>query len=257
MAPWSPPDASIRTRVSCCIIAFNEADRIARTIDSVRGLVDEVIVVDSGSTDGTQALAERLGARVVHRDWEGYGPQKRFAEEQARNDFVLNLDADEWLSDALRAELRGILSQERMPASSFRMRMTMVYPHHDRPHLMADSHNYIRLYDRTKTRFAASMVHDTVEPTADVIQLKGLAYHQSFRSIAHLVRKEIGYYELQKREKTKNKALLVLRVFTEIPWQFFKFYFVRGHVFGGFYGFILSVAVAFMRWTRVLVLLGY
>jgi len=257
MELWPPPDPLIRTRVSCCIIAFNEADRIGRTIASVRGLADEVIVVDSNSTDGTRAVAEGMGARVVDRAWEGYGPQKRFAEDQARNDFVLNLDADEWLSDALRTEMRQVLSREHMPASSFRMRMTMVYPGQERPHFMADSHNYIRLYDRTRTRFADSLVHDTVEATPDVVQFKAPAYHQSFRSIAHLVRKEIGYYELQKKEKAKNKTLLVLRVFTEIPWQFFKFYFVRGHIFGGFYGFILSVAVAFMRWTRVLVLLGY
>ena len=257
MAQWTPPDPSIKTRISCCIIALNEADRIGRTINSVRSLVDEVIVVDSGSTDGTPTIAENLGARVVEHKWEGYGPQKRFSEDQCRHDFVLNLDADEWLPDALRTELRGILAQEKMPASSFFMKMTMVYPKRDKPHLFADAHNYIRLYDKTKTRFADSLVHDAVPPTPDVLQLQAPAYHQSFRSIAHLVRKEISYYELQKLEKKKNKPMMVARVFTEIPWQFFKFYVIRGHMFGGFYGFILSVAIAFMRWTRLLILLGY
>ena len=116
------------TPVTCTIIAKNEVDRIARAIESVRGLVDEILIIDSGSTDGTQALAESLGARVVFNEWVGYGQQKRFAEDQARNDWILNLDADEWLSDQLRAELFGLLATPPK-VSTYKMRVTIVYPH--------------------------------------------------------------------------------------------------------------------------------
>lgn len=243
--------------VTCTIIAKNEADRIARTIRSVVGLVDEVLVVDSGSTDGTQKLAASLGARVVHNPWTGFGPQKRFAEDQARNDWILNLDADEWLPDALRAELAALLAFDELPARAFRMRMTMVYPGRDRPRPFADFHNYVRLYDRRATRFSASPVHDEAPPTPDARQLQAPAYHQSFRSISHLLRKELDYFELQGRTLEKPKILLALRLPLEGPFQFVRYYILRRHIFGGAYGFVLSVAMAFMRWMRLVILMGW
>ena len=108
-AAGAPTPAGRPNRVVCTIIACNEADRIERAIRSVSGLVDETLVIDSGSTDATVALCERLGARVVHHPWSGYGPQKRFAWEVANADWILNLDADEWLSEDLREELARIL----------------------------------------------------------------------------------------------------------------------------------------------------
>ena len=243
--------------VTCTIITKNEADRVARAIESVRGLVDEVLVVDSGSTDGTQALCESLGARVIHNDWVGFGPQKRFAEDNSRNDVILNLDADEWLTDALREEVRAVLAQAEPPAKSYRMRMTMVFPHHEKPRLFADFHNYVRLYDRRATRFDNSLTHDEVPPTPDAVQLRSPAYHRSFRSLGALVRKELDYFELQKREKTKNRAALMLRLPIEMPWQFFKYYFLRRYIFGGLYGFAAAIVVSFMRFMRLVILLGW
>ena len=81
--------------LSIFLIVKDEADRIGATLDAVAGLAAEVVVVDSGSTDGTRAIAEAKGARVVHHDFAGYGPQKRFAEEQCSHPWLLNLDADE------------------------------------------------------------------------------------------------------------------------------------------------------------------
>src|SRR5690606_33257698 len=97
-------DVMQREGLSCCIIAENEGDRIARCIEAVRGIVDEVVVVDSGSKDDTVAKAEALGARVIYNAWVGYGPQKRFAEDCAQNDWILNLDADEIVTPELARE---------------------------------------------------------------------------------------------------------------------------------------------------------
>ena len=242
--------------VTCTIIAFNEADRIARAIRSVAGLAGEVLVVDSGSTDGTQDIARSLGARVVFNPWTGFGPQKRFAEDAACHDWILNLDADEWLGEDLRAELQALLAGNDLPARSFRMKMTMVYPQRQKPCLLADYHNYIRLYDRRATRFADSLVHDEVPATADARQLQAPALHQSFRSLSHLVRKELDYYALQKSALRKSKLALALRLPFEFPLQFIKFYILRHHIFGGAYGLVLSLVIAFMRWLRLLILMG-
>src|SRR6266576_7057339 len=90
--------------VTATIITLNEADRIAETIASL-SCCDEVIVVDSGSTDGTQAIAERCGARVLTRTWDGYSKQKNFAAEQAKHDWILSIDADERLSAELADDI--------------------------------------------------------------------------------------------------------------------------------------------------------
>src|SRR5438132_13638376 len=97
-----------RLPISAFIIAKNEADRIARAILSVRDWVDEVIVIDSGSTDNTVALSESLGARCMFNAWSGFGPQKVFGETQCRNKWLLNLDADAELTPACAAELKAL-----------------------------------------------------------------------------------------------------------------------------------------------------
>ena len=97
--------------ISCFIIAQNEADRINKTINYVKDLVNEIIVIDSGSTDGTQEIAENLGCKVLYNKWNGFGPQKRFGEDCAKNKWLLNLDADEYLSNDLQLEIRDIFSK--------------------------------------------------------------------------------------------------------------------------------------------------
>ena len=210
--------------VTCTIIAKNEVDRIERAILSVRDLVQEVIVVDSGSTDGTQALAERLGARVIHNDWVGYGPQKRFAEDQSKTDWIFNLDADEWLSEPLRAELRALFAGPSLPAATYKMRVTIVYPQRETPAPFADSTVCLRLYDRRVVRFSDSLVHDNVPETKDVVMLAGRIHHKSFRRLADVVRKELDYFELQAKEKRKGRLEMALRLPIEFPFQFFRYY---------------------------------
>ena len=110
--------------ISCFIIAQDEADRITNTIESVIDFVDEVIVIDSGSTDGTQDLARQLGCKVFFNKWNGYGPQKRFGEDCTKNEWLLNLDADEYLSDQIKSCLLYTSPsprdkrQSRMPSSA-------------------------------------------------------------------------------------------------------------------------------------------
>lgn len=100
--------------ISGVVITKNEADRIGRCLDSMRGLCAELVVVDSGSTDDTVAVATAHGARVVHQDWLGYAAQKSFANTRAVHDWLLLLDADEWLSDGTEARIRGLFADGRV-----------------------------------------------------------------------------------------------------------------------------------------------
>src|SRR5690606_19398646 len=103
--------------LSCCIIAKNEGDRIEACIKAASRIADEIVVVDSGSTDDTVAKAKALGAKVYFRAWDGFGPQKRFAEECASNDWILNLDADEVVTPELAGEIAEVMrTPARLPA---------------------------------------------------------------------------------------------------------------------------------------------
>lgn len=241
-----------RIPLSCFIITQDEADRIGRTIDCVKDWADEVVVIDSGSGDDTVKIAEAHGARVLHRAWTGYGEQKRFGEDNCRNDWLLNLDADEVLRADLAAEIRALFAGGAPQLSFYRFRLVHIYPGDSRPRPFADYHNYIRLYDRTRGRFSASAVHDEVDPRgAAVGQLKGRADHYSLRSLSHLIDKLNKSTDLQGKSVTKRRALLPLRIVIEFPVTFFKFYILRRHFTGGIKGFVFALVHATFRVVRL------
>ena len=177
--------------ISCFIIAQDEADRITNTIESVIDFVDEVIVIDSGSTDGTQDLARQLGCKVFFNKWNGYGPQKRFGEDCTKNEWLLNLDADEYLSDQIKSEILQIFDDNNKHYNFFSMKVTPIYPNWKKPRLFSASHQCVRLYNKRFGRFSNSPVHDSVETNnSKIFYFKNHIYHNSVRSFKHLIEKE-------------------------------------------------------------------
>ena len=243
--------------ISCFIIAQDEADRITNTIESVIDFVDEVIVIDSGSTDGTQDLARQLGCKVFFNKWNGYGPQKRFGEDCAKNDWLLNLDADEYLSDQIKSEILQIFDDNNKHYNFFSMKVTPIYPNWKKPRLFSASHQCVRLYNKRFGRFSNSPVHDSVETNnSKVFYFKNHIYHNSVRSFTHLIEKEESYIQLQSKTlKDKNKIFLFLRIFVEFPLAFVKYYFIRRHFTGALTGLVTALILAYYRWKRVVALL--
>ena len=127
----APP--ATRTPVTCTIVAYNEADRIHRAIESVKDLVDEILVIDSGRPTAPWRLCESFGARVTYNPWPGYGPQKRLAEDLAKHDWILNLDADEQLSDDLREEIWQAIAHPIPSERAFSVARVDIYPKRDKP----------------------------------------------------------------------------------------------------------------------------
>ena len=242
--------------ISCFIIAQDEADRIANTIESVIDIVDEVIVIDSGSTDGTQDLARQLGCKVFFNKWKGYGPQKRFGEDCAKNEWLLNLDADEYLSDQIKSEILQIFDDNNNHYNFFSMKVTPIYPNWKRPRIFSASHECVRLYNKRFGRFSNSPVHDSVETkNSKIFYFKNHVYHNSVRSFKHLIEKEESYIQLQSKTlKDKNKIFLFLRIFVEFPLAFIKYYFIRRHFTGALTGLVTALVLAYYRWKRVIVL---
>jgi glycosyltransferase involved in cell wall biosynthesis len=246
--------------VSCFIIAQNEAKRIVPAIRSVRDWVDEIVVVDSGSTDGTDALARAEGARVIHHDWAGFGQQKRFAEEQCRNDWLFNLDADEVVTPELATEIRALFRGSEGPsAAAFGMPVNLVYPGRARPRLLARDHYCLRLYDVTRVRFRNSTLHDSVDPGNEPVgHLRGSIHHYSFSSLAELAKKydaRSRYFALH--AKTKPLLLLGARMIIELPTAFLKYYAGRRHFTGGWIGVRVAGIIAYYRWLRVVRMYRY
>lgn len=244
-----------RLPLSVFIIARNEADRIARPIESVIGWVDEVIVIDSGSTDDTIAVAEKLGARVVPNEWPGYGPQKRFGEDRCRNDWLLNLDADEEITPELAAEIQARFADgSHADADGWRIMIRDMYAHEKAPAAWAYGYHQIRLYDRRKGRFSESIVHDTVRPRegTKIANLSGIMAHRSIRSLEFQVGKYNRYSDMQVEDmRAHGRKLPRSRLLTEFPVSFFKAYFVRKYRKYGWWGFILSMNYAHARFLRV------
>ena len=138
------PD-NARPPISAFIIALNEADRIGKAIAGLREWVDEVVVIDSGSSDETVALSAGLGARVLHNPWPGYGRQKRFGEASCRNQWVLNVDADERVTPELADEIVRLFRHGRPPDDAYRIRIVDVHPQGGRAAPLAFAYAPIRL----------------------------------------------------------------------------------------------------------------
>ncbi|MDJ1159281.1 glycosyltransferase family 2 protein [Chelatococcus sp. SYSU_G07232] len=240
--------------ISAFIITFNEADRIGRTIRAVRELTDDLVVVDSGSSDATREIAESLGARVFVNAWPGYGPQKRFAEDQCRHNWLLNIDADEVIPEDLAAEIADLFAQGEPAADAYEIRIAEIFPGESAPHSLAYALAPVRLYRRDKGRYSPSTVHDRVDLAAGarVERLKGTIHHFSVRSIGHQIAKLNAYTDAQADDLDKRGiSVPTLRLFVEFPAAFLKAYIGRRHFLRGTYGFMTAMNFAFFRYLRV------
>ncbi|MGF1445658.1 MAG: glycosyltransferase family 2 protein [Pikeienuella sp.] len=246
---------SPRLPVSAFLITLDEAERLPRAIASL-DFCDEIVVVDSGSRDGTQEIARAAGARVVHRDWEGYGPQKAHAERLCRNDWVLNIDADEWVTPQLAAELKTLFAENAPPPAAYRLPILTVYPGDERPRPFADDYRVVRFYHRAIGRYRAHPVFDRVEVVGRARPLRGPLWHAPVLDWAHFVAKENRYTSFQAVAARRDRRWLRLRLVVEFPLAFLKFYFLRRHVFGGSKGFAFAMIAAFGRWLRIAKLLS-
>lgn len=238
--------------LSIFIIARNEADRLPRTLAAVQGLSDDIVLVDSGSTDGTQELARATGARVIGNAWPGYGPQKRFAEEQCHRPWLLNIDADEVIPPDLADEIAAAIAADT--ADAYEIRIAEIFPAEEKPHALAYALAPVRLYRKDKGRYSPSLVHDRVDlaPGARVARLKGTIHHFSVRSIGDQIAKLNAYTDQQVTDLVaRGKRIGTWRLFVEFPAAFLKAYVIRRHFVRGIYGFITAMNFAFYRWLRV------
>src|SRR5262245_60736616 len=167
--------------ISTVVITKNEERNLPRCLASVRSCSQEVVVVDSGSTDGTLDAAKRAGARVIPQEWLGYGKQKQFALEQARSPWVFSIDADEEVSPELQAEI-GRLD---FSADGYSVGRRVWYLGRWIRYGTWNPDRVLRLFRRDRARFTPERVHETVELAGRAARLRWPLYHYSYRDIAH------------------------------------------------------------------------
>ena len=241
--------------ISVFIIAKNEADRIAKTIKSVKSIANEIVVVDSYSSDETPLIAKNLGAKVIFNHWNGYGEQKIFAQNQCSNKWLLNLDADEELSAELAEEIKNIFSKSIAEnVAGFYIKIVNKFSFETKPKKFAYYYNQFRLYNIDYAGFRDSTVHDSVilkNNDKQVLQLKNIVHHQSFRSFNHWIEKINSYSEMQALDAVKNnKKISGFKIFFTPFISFFKAFIVRRYFIYGLDGVIYSLLFAFSRFAK-------
>ncbi len=240
--------------LSISIISRNEETNIRRCLESAAGLAEEIVVVDSGSTDRTREVAESLGARVVHQDWLGHRDQKNVALGLCTRPWVLALDCDEELSPELRQSIERFFqdgSPDAWDGAECNRKVWFLgrwithgdwYP--DRK---------LRLFRRELATWAGSPEHDYIELTGSrrVTRLPGDLHHYSFPTMSRYVEKINTFSDVfLARQKAEGRKWSLFANVTRPWWRFFRAYFLRRGFLDGFPGFWIAVSTAYFAFVR-------
>lgn len=242
--------------LSLVVITFNEEKNLDRCLASASGLVNEIVVVDSYSTDGTVAIAEKYGARVVQRAFDGYAQQKNFATAQASHDWILSLDADEQLTPGLTHSIRQLLSSPRHFV--YKMARLTNYCGQWIRHCGWYPDYQVRLYNRTMGRWQELKVHEywkLTDASAGMGMLDGDLLHYSFTSIEQHKRKIERYTDLAAEAAVeKGKKGSLPKVIFSPVWHFISEYFFRLGFLDGYHGWVicrLSAWSAYLKYSKI------
>ncbi|KGU43762.1 glycosyltransferase family 2 protein [Xanthomonas citri] len=241
MSSSTAPDE--RPRICACIIAFNEADRLRDCLASL-AFCDEIVVVDSGSTDATTAIAiaSEYGARVLHRAFDGYRSQKAFCVAQASHDWVLCLDADERVSDALRTSIIAARDAGFATAAGYRFARLSDYFGRFLRHGNAYPDRVLRLFDRRRGGWRGKReIHEAASVDGPVETLAGDLIHYPYRSLMQQLTKTQRYAQMMaEHEHARGKRATWSKLVLAPAWRFWRGYLLRGGFRDGWHGLIYA-----------------
>jgi len=237
--------------ISAVIVTLNEEQNIGRCIDSLLGVADEVIVLDSFSTDKTADICRTKGVKFFQKSWQGYSTSKNYANDLATMDYVLSIDADEVLSDELK---HSIIEQKKNPlfvAYSFN-RLTNYcgqWIHHCGWYPDAK----IRLFKRGEATWAGE-IHEglTFKAATEVKKMPGDLFHYSFPTIASHIRTLNSFSEIAAKDAffRKKRANFIVHILLNPFFTFFRKYILQKGFLDGYYGFVICVISAFANFTK-------
>ncbi len=249
---------NIVVKISAAIITLNEEKRIGTAIDSVKW-ADEVVVVDSGSTDRTVEIAESKGAKVYQNDWPGFGRQKQYAADKCGNDWILSIDADEWISESLKEEIHRLFADSREPsADAFLIPRETIYMGRKIRHSGWYPDHQLRLFRKSKGRWKDLPVHESVEMNGatETVTLKGTIGHVTVESAYEHYRMigeryaPLGADKMSREGRTTSP----LGIAVSLPAAFLRSYVLKLGVLDGFPGFCIAVLAAYNEFLKRLLL---
>lgn len=226
--------------LSVIIIAKNEEANIERCLKSV-SFADEIIVLDSGSSDNTVLIAKQYTDKVYLTDWQGYGVQKQRALTHATGDWVLNLDADESVDESLKKRIMTVMANDE--ADAFRIPIRMNF--YGKPLRFSSSpKRHIRLFKREGTRYSDDIVHEKIvlPSKARIAKIKCPIHHHSFQDISHAIYKFNRYSSYSAKIKITNgkKGSFAKAIFGS-SWMFIRCYFLQRGFLDGKAGFLCAI----------------
>jgi hypothetical protein len=247
------PPVPAGPRITCTIVCQDEAAQIARCLASV-AWCDEIVVVDGGSRDATPEIARTHAARVLHNPWPGYRAQKQFALEAATGEWVLNLDADERVSDELAHEIRRALATVPGDVDGFAIPRLVSYlgrwwyrgGWYPRP--------VVRLVRRSRTRWGGTDPHDRAEVEGRVLRLRAPIFHYTYDDVTDHLRTVAKLTAVAARQVPAGRRVGAGRLVLEPAWRFLRAYVVKQGFREGLPGFFVAATDAFyvfLRWARV------
>ncbi|MBK5143940.1 glycosyltransferase family 2 protein [Budviciaceae bacterium BWR-B9] len=231
-----------KKRLSVVIIAKNEAELLADCLQSVQW-ADEIVLLDSGSTDGTLQIAQQHNAKVfTHTEWLGYGKQRQIAQSYASGDYIFMIDADERITPELRASIEQIIHSETRPEQVYSCARRNYFLGRFMRHSGWYPDRVIRLYQNSLYRYNDNLVHESVDyGNAQIISLNGDLLHLTCRDYFVFQRKQFNYAEgWAKQSYQRGKRASMFSAVTHASGAFFKTWLLRRGFMDGKHGFLLA-----------------
>lgn len=243
----------MKPSLSVLIITKNSAETIETCLQSI-SFAQEIIVLDSGSTDNTIEICHKYTSNVFQTDWPGFGPQKNRALDKATGDWIFSIDSDEWIDDALKNEILNAM--ENSDAVVFSIPRLNQYCGQWIRYGDVGRDRVTRLFKRGSARFSDDIVHETIITDQPIKKLNALLFHNSYRSLSELISRMNRYTSLSAeiRHKKGKKTSFGKALFSSI-WAFLRSYFIRAGFLDGKMGFVVAVSSAESSYYRHLKLI--
>lgn len=231
----------LKMKLSVGIVTYNEENNLPRTLNAIKDIADEIIIVDSGSTDSTPEIASRFGAKFHVEKWKGIGHQKNSVIDKCHGEWILLIDADEEISTPLKEEIKKIVAMDTTPYNVYQLRFqTICFGRHIRHGGWSGFYRY-RFFRKNSGRCNENQVHEKFVTSEKMGFINKDIYHYTYKDLASYIRKFNEYTSESaemylKRGKKKSAPMILLSA---------MYYFVKSYIFqlgilDGYYGYLLS-----------------